>query len=73
VFAYGATDAASLVVCFHWIKSKPDTVASQQHHRIRGHLKNDKGDLWTRAANHHSRTLRYNTVCRKDLRKKAAK
>jgi len=41
--------------------------------RIRGHLKNDKGDLWTRAANYHSRTLRYNAVYRSDLRVKAAK
>jgi len=41
--------------------------------RIRGHLKKDKGDLWTRAANYHSRTPRYNAVYRKDLRVKAAK
>jgi hypothetical protein len=41
--------------------------------RIRGHLKKDKGDLWTRAANYHSRTPRYNTVYRKDLRVKAAR
>jgi hypothetical protein len=41
--------------------------------RIRGHLKNDKGDLWTKAANYHSRTPRYNTVYRSDLRVKAAK
>jgi len=40
--------------------------------RIRGHLKNDKGDLWTRAANYHSRTPRYNAVYRSDLRVKAA-
>jgi len=41
--------------------------------RIRGHLKNDKGDLWTKAANYHSRTPRYNAVYRGDLRVKAAK
>ncbi|WP_291982946.1 muramidase [Candidatus Accumulibacter sp. ACC005] len=41
--------------------------------RIRGHLKNDKGDLWTKAANYHSRTPRYNAVYRSDLRVKAAK
>ncbi|MGB5010441.1 MAG: transglycosylase SLT domain-containing protein [Candidatus Dechloromonas phosphoritropha] len=41
--------------------------------RIRGHLKNDKGDLWTRAANYHSRTPQYNAVYRGDLRVKAAK
>jgi hypothetical protein len=41
--------------------------------RIRGHLKNDKGDIWTRAANYHSRTLRYNAVYRSDLRVKATK
>jgi Transglycosylase SLT domain. len=41
--------------------------------RIRGHLKNDKGDLWSKAANYHSRTPRYNAVYRSDLRVKAAK
>ena len=41
--------------------------------RIRGHLKNDKGDLWTKAANYHSRTPRYNATYRSDLRVKAAK
>ena len=41
--------------------------------RIRGHLKNDKGDLWTKAANYHSRTPRHNAVYRSDLRVKAAK
>lgn len=40
--------------------------------RLRGHIKNDKGDLWTRAANYHSRTPRYNTSYRADLRVKAA-
>jgi hypothetical protein len=28
--------------------------------RLRGHLKNDQGDIWTRAANYHSRTPQYN-------------
>lgn len=28
--------------------------------RIRGHIKNDRGDIWTRVANYHSRTPRYN-------------
>ncbi|EXI84539.1 MAG: conjugal transfer protein TrbN [Candidatus Accumulibacter regalis] len=41
--------------------------------RIRGHIKNDKGDLWTKAANYHSRTPRYNAVYRSDLRVKAVK
>lgn len=29
--------------------------------RIRGHIKNDRGDIWTRVANYHSRTPRYNS------------
>jgi hypothetical protein len=41
--------------------------------RLRGHIKNDKGDLWTRVANYHSRTPKYNVVYRADLRLKAAK
>ena len=32
--------------------------------RIRGHILHDKGDLWTRAANYHSRTPEYNSVYR---------
>lgn len=28
--------------------------------RIRGHIKNDRGDIWTRVANYHSRTPRFN-------------
>ncbi|WP_417519394.1 muramidase [Marinobacter sp.] len=39
--------------------------------RIRGHILNDKGDLWTKAANYHSRTPKYNTIYRDDLIKKA--
>ena len=41
--------------------------------RLRMHLRNDKGDLWTRAANYHSRTPRLNTVYRADLMRKAVK
>ncbi|WP_264857424.1 lysozyme family protein [Burkholderia cenocepacia] len=37
------------------------------------HIRNDKGDLWTKAANYHSRTPRYNTVYRADLIRKATK
>ena len=39
--------------------------------RLRGHLKNDRGDIWTRAANYHSRTLRYNARYRYQLQLKA--
>lgn len=41
--------------------------------RLRGHIRNDKGDLWTKAANYHSRTPRYNSVYRADLMVKAVK
>jgi hypothetical protein len=41
--------------------------------RLRRHLRHDQGDLWTRAANYHSRTARFNAVYRADLMKKAAK
>ena len=41
--------------------------------RLRMHIRNDKGDLWTKAANYHSRTPRYNTVYRADLIRKATK
>lgn len=41
--------------------------------RLRQHIKNDKGDLWTRAANYHSRTYSYNAVYRADLMTKAVK
>lgn len=40
--------------------------------RIRGHILNDSGDLWTRAANYHSRTPRFNSVYRADLIQKAS-
>ncbi len=39
--------------------------------RIRGHLTKDRGDLWTRAANYHSRTPSYNLLYRADLMVKA--
>lgn len=32
--------------------------------RIRGHVLNDKGDLWTRVANYHSKTPEYNAKYR---------
>ena len=35
--------------------------------RLRQHIRHDKGDIWTRAANYHSRTTRYNSVYRADL------
>ncbi len=41
--------------------------------RLRQYLLYDRGDLWTRAANLHSRTPRHNTRYRSDLRTKAAK
>jgi len=37
------------------------------------HIRNDKGDLWTKSANYHSRTPRYNAVYRADLIRKASK
>lgn len=41
--------------------------------RLRQHIRNDKGDLWTKAANYHSRTPQYNTIYRADLMRKAVK
>lgn len=41
--------------------------------RVRLHIKNDKGDIWTKAANYHSRTPKYNVKYRADLIVKAAK
>jgi hypothetical protein len=41
--------------------------------RLRVHIKRDKGDVWTRAANYHSRTPRYNATYRSDLIRRAAK
>jgi hypothetical protein len=41
--------------------------------RLRQHICKDKGDLWTRAANYHSRTPQYNAVYRADLMRRAVK
>ncbi len=41
--------------------------------RLRMHIQNDQGDIWTKAANYHSRTRKYNIVYRADLMRKAAK
>ncbi len=41
--------------------------------RIRQHIQNDKGDIWTKAANYHSRTPKYNSRYRADLIVKAVK
>lgn len=39
--------------------------------RLRTHLQKDSGDLWTRAANYHSKTPKYNTIYQADLKQKA--
>jgi len=41
--------------------------------RLSGHLARDQGDLWTRAANYHSRTPRYNAIYRSKLLQAASK
>ena len=41
--------------------------------RLRKHIRYDTGDLWTRAANYHSRTPQFNQVYRTDLMVRAAK
>lgn len=41
--------------------------------RLRRHIRHDKGDLWTRVANYHSRTPRFNAHYRADLIRKARK
>lgn len=41
--------------------------------RLRQHIRNDKGDVWTKAANYHSRTPKYNVIYRADLMRKATK
>lgn len=41
--------------------------------RVRQHLRTDSGDMWTRAANYHSRTPRFNGIYRADLMKRAAR
>ena len=39
--------------------------------RLRGHIDNDHGDLWTRASNYHSRTPYYNQRYRTTLMRRA--
>ena len=41
--------------------------------RVRQHIKNDKGDIWTKAANYHSKTPGHNARYRTDLIANAAK
>ncbi len=41
--------------------------------RVRQHIKKDKGDIWTKAANYYSRTKKHNTKYRADLITKAVK
>jgi Transglycosylase SLT domain len=41
--------------------------------RLRGHIKNDAGDIWTRVANYHSRSPQQNATYRADLMVKAKK
>lgn len=41
--------------------------------RLRQHIRKDTGDLWTRAANYHSRTPQVNAIYRADLMRKAVK
>lgn len=42
--------------------------------RLRGHILHDKGDdIWTKAANYHSRTYQYNQSYRADLMQRALK
>ncbi|MFP7891228.1 muramidase [Pseudomonas aeruginosa] len=40
--------------------------------RIRGHVKNDQGDLWTRVANYHSRTPEHNQKYRALIMRRAS-
>lgn len=41
--------------------------------RLRQHIAKDAGDLWTRCANYHSRTARFNNAYRADLMQRAAR
>jgi hypothetical protein len=41
--------------------------------RLRNHILHDKGDLWTKAANYHSRTPEYNSIYRTKLKIAARK
>jgi len=62
---YGITaDLASQAGCYSY-----DLAAW----RIRQHIQNDKGDIWTNAANYHSRTPEHNARYRADLITKAVK
>jgi hypothetical protein len=68
----------NLILCYLQDLSKygitPDHVANSGCYaydlaawRVRLHIKNDKGDIWTKAANYHSRTPKYNAKYRADL------
>ena len=41
--------------------------------RLAGHIQNDHGDIWQRAANYHSRTPYFNRVYRASLLRRAVK
>ena len=41
--------------------------------RLRMHIRNDRGDLWTKVANYHSYTPHLNAAYRVDLMQRAAK
>ena len=41
--------------------------------RLRMHIRKDEGDLWTRAANYHSRTPYYNAIYRAAIERRGAK
>jgi hypothetical protein len=41
--------------------------------RLARHIRYDKGDLWTRAANYHSRTPGFNAIYRGQITRKAVK
>lgn len=41
--------------------------------RLRQHITKDAGDLWTRSANYHSRSPRFNEIYRADLMRRAAR
>jgi len=41
--------------------------------RIRMHIRNDRGDLWTKASNYHSYTPHLNAAYRTDLMRRAAR
>ncbi len=41
--------------------------------RVRQHILNDQGDIWTKAANYHSRTPQHNARYRADLMARSAR